>query len=207
MKRLHRWAPFVLLLFLPTTLPAQGVPDSLPGGSAIQGRLSFDGKATMGDFTGFTTALTGTFAGGALTAIHGRVEAPARTLVTGNDKRDRDMYKSLAVDEFPTIAYRLDSLSVTAVRGDTAETTLHGAFAIHGVTRDAPLPARVVVRDSLVLVTAEAPMNLKDYDIGGLSKFLGLFKMNEHIVIHIEVVFRLDDSPAAPDPVAPSSPS
>lgn len=181
----------------PETLAGQSVPDSLPAGTVIQGRLSFDAKATMGDFTGHTTRVSGQFTGGALTGIHGVVEAPADSLATGNGKRDRDMYKSLETKKYPTIAYRLDSLEVTAIRGDTAETMFHGAFLIHGVTRDASFPAVVELRDSLAVVTAETPMNLKDHDIGGLSKFLGLFKMDEHIVIHIEVVFRLE-RPSAP---------
>lgn len=200
--RLRRPRPILALtvaLVIPGALAAQGVPDSLPGGTAIQGRLSFDAKATMGDFTGQTTALSGSFEGGPLSTVHGRVEALSESLATGNGKRDRDMYKSLEVESFPTIAYRLDSLTVSATHGDTAEAVLHGAFTIHGVTRDAPISVLVVVRDSLALVKGETPMNLKDYDIGGLSKFLGLFKMDEHIVVHIEVVFRLAH---VPDPEA-----
>ena len=33
-------------------------------------------------------------------------------------------------------------------------------------------------------------MNLKDYSIGGLSKFLGVLKMNPDIVVHVDLTFR-----------------
>jgi hypothetical protein len=33
------------------------------------------------------------------------------------------------------------------------------------------------------------PLNLKDYQIGGLSKMLGVLKMQEEIVVRIDVMF------------------
>lgn len=47
------------------------------------------------------------------------------------------------------------------------------------------------------------PLNLKDYKIGGLSKFLGIFKMNENIVVHIQVTFGLEPSGSASPPPSP----
>jgi hypothetical protein len=38
-------------------------------------------------------------------------------------------------------------------------------------------------------VRGATPLNLKDYKIGGLSKGLGLFKMHEEIVVHVDLVF------------------
>jgi hypothetical protein len=40
-----------------------------------------------------------------------------------------------------------------------------------------------------VRVMASTPLNLKDYQIGGLSKMLGVLKMSENITVHIDVTF------------------
>ena len=50
-------------------------------------------------------------------------------------------------------------------------------------------PAVVVRHAESVTVDASFPLNLKDYKIGGLSKFLGIFKMDEHIVVHVYATF------------------
>jgi hypothetical protein len=38
-------------------------------------------------------------------------------------------------------------------------------------------------------VRAETPLNLKDYKIGGLSKALGMLKMDEKILVHVDLMF------------------
>jgi hypothetical protein len=44
--------------------------------------LSFEGRASVGDFTGTTTAVTGEMTGGPdLSAVRGWVEAPVTTLI------------------------------------------------------------------------------------------------------------------------------
>ena len=68
---------------------------------------------------------------------------------------------------------------------------LGGDFIIHGVTQAVELPAVVVRAGETITVDSSCPLNLKDYRIGGLSKFLGVLKMNEHIVVHIHVTFAL----------------
>ena len=67
-----------------------------------------------------------------------------------------------------------------AARGDTIAVTLHGTFCIHGVTRKATIPAKVVFLPDGMHVRGNTPLNLKDYKIGGLKKMLGLLKMHEN---------------------------
>jgi hypothetical protein len=66
---------------------------------------------------------------------------------------------------------------------------LEGRFIIHGVAREASIPAGVVFRPDVIRVRGETPLNLKDYKIGGLSKALGMLKMSEKIVVHIDLSF------------------
>jgi polyisoprenoid-binding protein YceI len=166
------------------------VAQAVPAMTVRSGALSFDGKATLGDFTGTTTSVTGAMTGAAtVEGVRGWVEAPARSLVTGNGRRDRDMYSSLETDRFPTLRFELDDLSAGPVQGDSLPTTLRGRFTIHGVTREHAVPGWLWLAEGTARFRGQLPMNLKSYEIGGLSKMLGLLKMEEEIVVRMDVTF------------------
>ena len=184
----------VIAMVFPLLISGRAVAQhpSIPDGTVTAGTLSFDGQATAGDFTGVTHTVTGSMTGGSTLAdVRGFVEAPVNTLVTGNGKRDKDLNKSMESDSFPVLRFELKTVQVHAERGDSTDVVLGGDFIIHGVTQAVELPAVVVREGETIAVEASCPLNLKDYRIGGLSKFLGVLKMNEHIVVHIRVVFGL----------------
>jgi polyisoprenoid-binding protein YceI len=177
----------ILLSLLAAPLSAQR---AVPSSNAVTGRLSYDGRATLGDFVGSTDSVFGQLNGAAeVSHVSGFVAARAATLKTGNGHRDRDQYKSLEVDSFPEIRYELDSVSVDAPKSDSSTVTLRGAFHIHGVRRAMDLPARLVLSPTGAHLRADTPLDLRDYKIEGLSKFLGALKMNPNIVVHIDVTF------------------
>lgn len=162
----------------------------IASGKVVAGTLSFDGHATVGDFVGTTDSVSGELTGApSLAQVKGWVEAPVTSLRTGKGKRDTDMNKSMESGQYPVIRYQLDSITPGAPAGDTVAVTLHGAFTIHGVTRPADLPGRVLVGREHSRVWAGTPLNLKDYQIGGLSKMLGVLKMHENIEVHVDVTF------------------
>jgi polyisoprenoid-binding protein YceI len=122
-------------LSVTTTLAAQ---HAIPSGTIQTGVLSFDGRGTVGDFTGTTSTMTGRLVGAAdLPAVRGWVEAPVKTLLTGNGKRDKDLNKSMESEKYPTIRFDLTGVAPRAARGDTVAVTLLGTFHIHGVIRPA----------------------------------------------------------------------
>jgi polyisoprenoid-binding protein YceI len=169
----------------------------IPAGKVVAGTLSFDGHASVGDFVGKTDSVSGEMSGGAdLTHVKGWVEAPVTSIRTGKGKRDSDMNKSMESDAYPVIRYELDSVSPGAIAGDTTHVVLYGRFLIHGVTQDASLDGKVVLHPEGARVWADTPLNLKDYKIGGLSKFLGVLKMHEKIEVHVDVTFAAESAPA-----------
>lgn len=169
----------------------------IASGSVVAGTLSFDGHATVGDFVGTTSTVSGELTGApTLAGVRGWVEAPVKTLVTGKGKRDADLNKSMESDRYPAIRFELDSLTPGATTADSIAVTLHGRFTIHRVTRPADLPGRVVLGAEQSRVWADTPLNLKDYKIGGLSKALGLLKMHENIEVHVDVTFSHAPPPA-----------
>ena len=175
-------------------LHAQGSAP-VPPGRVIAGTLSFDGHATVGDFVGKTDSVAGVMTGGAsLAATQGWVEAPVRTLKTGDRRRDKDLNKSMESDKYPTIRFELSGTRPAAQRSDTVPVTLQGVLILHGVRKQVDLPAVIVFNGREARIRTDFPVNLKDYRIGGLSKMLGMLKMSENIEVHVDLLFRLDPS-------------
>jgi polyisoprenoid-binding protein YceI len=191
----------MLLLVAGTFFAAGNAQAQRPitGGTIRTGSLSFDGHATVGDFTGTTTTVTGEMTGGpTLESVRGWVEAPVRTLVTGNSRRDADLNKSMESDKYPTLRFELAGVTPGEARGDTVAVTLDGYFLIHGVKQHATIPASVVFLPDGVWVRGEVPLNLKTYRIGGLTKMLGLLRMHEDILVHVDVTFEAPPLPQGP---------
>jgi polyisoprenoid-binding protein YceI len=164
----------------------------IPNGKVTSGSLSFDGRATAGDFVGTTTSVSGQLTGASdLTGVRGWVEAPVKTLKTRNGKRDKDLNKSLESDKYPVLRFDLARISRTGGEGDSLGVILHGALVIHGVTRAVDLPGSIQFNGATARVHTDFPLNLKDYRIGGLSKLLGMLKMYEDIEVHGDILFAL----------------
>ncbi|HYF38621.1 MAG TPA: YceI family protein [Gemmatimonadales bacterium] len=178
------------------TVAAQQLPIS--SGRVVSGTLSFDGHATAGDFTGTTNTVTGMVSGGPdLGSVRGWVEAPVRSLKTGNGRRDRDLNKSMESDKYPTLRFELQQVIRRSGPDDSIPVVFQGQLRIHGVSRRVELPGTLQFTGTEVRVRSNFPLNLKDYRIGGLSKLLGMLRMYEDIEVHADLVFRLDSSAAS----------
>ena len=163
-------------------------PLGAPSAVVQSGTLSFSAHATMGDFTGSTSTITGAVTGD-LSDARGWVEALVATLVTGNDHRDRDLRASMEVKKYPTMRFTLARTTGAPANGGAATMVLHGTLAIHGVTREVDLPATVERSADTIHVTSSFPLDLRDYRIGGLTKMLGLLRMDPHIEVHVDLRF------------------
>jgi polyisoprenoid-binding protein YceI len=160
-----------------------------PNAEVRRATLSFDGKSTLGDFTGTTAEVRGKMTGGpALADVRGWVEAPVKSLKTGNDRRDRDLVKTMEAELYPTIRFELGGVTVEWERGDSTGVVLDGTFIIHGVSRPEKVKGTVVWGDDGIHVAASLPMNLHDYKIDKLTRFL-VMKMHPNIVVHVDLLF------------------
>jgi polyisoprenoid-binding protein YceI len=180
----------LLTTLLPSPAAALATQRAIPSSTIGAGVLSFEGHATVGDFTGTTSTVSGEMTGGAdLSAVRGWVEAPVKTIQTGNGKRDKDLNKCMESGKYPVIRFDLTGVVPGAARGDTVEVTLLGTFQIHGVSQADSIPATVVLLPDGVRVEAKAPLDLGDYGIGGLSKAMGMLKVSEDILIRLDLTF------------------
>jgi len=184
-----------LLAWSPTIALAKPALAQRPVTDAVlqSGTLSFVGHATVGEFVGTTTAVHGGIIGGRdSAATRGWVEASVRTLVTGNDRRDRDMRSSMEVDRYPAMRFDLNGTTVISSSSgarDSVALVLHGALAIHGVTRRVDLPATAVRSGDHTHLDCRFPLDLADYEIGGLTKMFGLLRMERQIEVRVALQF------------------
>jgi polyisoprenoid-binding protein YceI len=171
-------------------------PTALRSATLQEGALSFDGHATMGDFVGTTTSVTGAAtAGPDLASTRGWVEAPVATLHSGNKLRDRDMRAVLEVDKHPSMRFDLTGVTVRSTSADRSYVTLHGTLRLHGVSRSVDIPATVAREGDVARVVATFPVNVSDYEVRGLTKMLGMLRMQERIEVHLAL--RFDVAPHA----------
>jgi len=174
---------------LPATARAQ-LSGPIASMTLASGTLSFDGHATVGDFTGTTKTVTGEMTGGDdLGAVRGWVESPVKTLDSDNKKRDKDLNKSMESDKHPAMRFELTGATPEGSKGDTAAVTLAGKLTLHGVTREVTMPGKVWKEGSGLRVRTDFPVDLGDYKIGGLTKMLGVLRMEEAIEVHVDLAF------------------
>ena len=163
---------------------------AIPPMRLASGTLSFDGYATVGDFTGTTTTVTGEMTGGeSLGAVRGWVESPVQTLDTGDGKRDKDLNKSMESNRHPAMRFVLVEVRPVSGPADTAAVRLQGKLTLHGVTRDVTVPGRVWNEGEALRLRSDFPLDLGDYEIRGLTKMLGMLRMQEGIDVHVDLTF------------------
>jgi polyisoprenoid-binding protein YceI len=190
MRALMRWTALALFV-IPASASGQRV---IADGVLREGTLSFDGHANVGDFTGTTSSVSGRLIGGSsLSAAQGWVEASVRSMTTRNDHRDRDMNSVLESTRYPTLRFDLAGVTTSGAEGgDSVEVTLHGTLTIHGVSRVVEMPGLLVFTPTTVAVRSQFPLDLRDYHVGGLTKFFGMLRMREGILVHVALVFETD---------------
>jgi polyisoprenoid-binding protein YceI len=196
---LRVWSLVLVALLMQSTDRTLGamaqVRGPIPNGRLTSGMLSFDGHATLGDFTGTTTTVAGRITGAPdIRGVRGWVEAPVESLKTGDRKRDKDLNKSMESSKYPNLRFDLNSITAKQSAGDSMPVTLHGTLNLHGVSRRLELPGTIEFKGETARVRTDFPLNLKEYGIGGLSKMLGMLKMHEDIEVHVDVVFQLGGS-------------
>jgi len=175
----------------------------VPNAVLRSGTLIFTGHSTVGTFVGTTTAVRGGVSGAAdIANAHGWVEAAVATLYTQNDHRDRDLRAVMEVDKYPTMRFDLIGVTIGSPGDplDTLRVTLRGRLAIHGVTREVSIPATLVTAGDTIDASGSFPLDLTEYRISGLTRFLGALRMQKDIEVRFRTRFEATPHTAAGEP-------
>ena len=151
-------------------------------------RVGFDGSSTLHDFSGASTRVQGTFEanpGHPATGFSGSISFPAKSLGTGLEGRDEELFDVLDVESYPEVRLDLmgfapdpDASGLDPIRG-----TVHGRMTIRGVSRDFAAPVEVRLDEAhRMQIEGEAPLLLTDYEIPVPNK-AGIIKMDPKVRI------------------------
>jgi polyisoprenoid-binding protein YceI len=165
-------------------------------------RVGFDGTSTLHDFTGTTSAVTGSMEfdlAHPQDAPAGSIGVDARSVRTGSEGRDEEMFHVLDTDQFGSFEFELAAFEPTAVDAatSTVKGTARGQLTIRGVTREVAMPVTASVDASRRLVLeGEVPLHLPDFGVPVPNK-LGLITMGDDVRLWIALRAKLEPRAAA----------
>jgi polyisoprenoid-binding protein YceI len=140
---------------------------------AGQSLVSFDAGFPPGDFSGFGRELSGEFEadGGDLgQGVSGRLAVQVNAITTGNDGRDKDMYKTLSASRYPTIYFVIQTVEAPSFPLGVAEhadtlLTIQGRLSVAGVERVKRFSGRVRLKAGRLWVRGESRFKMSDFGI------------------------------------------
>jgi polyisoprenoid-binding protein YceI len=145
---------------------------AVPSAKLVSADIWFDAKASVADFQGRTTIVTGTLEW---------VEVRWADVDTKNGTRNRHMLKTVDADRFPVIRF-----DVTAPR--PGADSVAGTLTLHGVTRPVVWPITTRLGTDTVRVTADFPVDMRDYGIKPPVRFV-IARMGPVVQVHVRLVF------------------
>lgn len=170
-----------LVLLLLHSLPLTGEEDVFYTDS---GHAEFTSSVPLHSFTGESDNLTGM-----IDPQENIVDfyLDLKSLKTGIGRRDRDMFRTLNVDEYPFAEFTgsLDS-PFDIESAEEQPVTVSGEFSIHGVTREISIDGILQNRGGDIYLEAEWIINLSDYDIEPPG--ILFYRVNEEQEVRIEAV-------------------
>ena len=155
----------------------------------------FDLKATMHTVHGSTQSVTGEVrvepeeAG--ILKLSGRIEIAARSLETGNAKRDATMRsKSLLVESFPTLVFEPERFAPSEPPGPDG--TIHGALTgrltIRGRTRVQDVTATLAPHDERIVASGTFDVPWAEFGVPDPSFFIVRIEAVAHARFRAEFV-------------------
>lgn len=117
------------------------------------------------------------------------------TLKTGNSRRDRDMYRTFNVDEFPFAEYTGSLETVFDENSIEKQVVIvKGEFTIHGVTVEKTVEGTLQRRGENILLEAEWVQDITDHNIEPPG--ILFYRVRDEMDVHIRAVLEpvLDES-------------
>ena len=154
-------------------------------------------EAPLENIKGSSEGVTGSFTIDPkdLAGIRGTITTQVKTMKTGNETRDGHLMNASWLDaaKYPTITFKIESVSDVKANGNKATAKATGDFTLHGVTKKMTIPFELTympesqatkkrAKGDLVMIKADFNVALKDYNVTGASGIVGS-KVGETIKI------------------------
>jgi polyisoprenoid-binding protein YceI len=162
----------------------------------------FDAHATLGSFTGRARNFRGRveLADTVNPAeARGEVEVDVASIGTGIGARDGHLRDEMQADRFPVVRFTLagtepagtDLTAPFAGAGELPRRSLllRGELTVRDQTREISIPALVRFTADSAYVRGRVPVRFTDFGMKPPSRFLGLAKVDDELLLAFEVVF------------------
>jgi polyisoprenoid-binding protein YceI len=157
------------------------------------GMLSFFGHSptfAAGDYGG-TVRFEGGRVGGMAFRLAVRTESLTLTdNVSASDRHEiegtmrRDVLETTA---YPEIKYESDAADSDTVAQGRYRVTIHGRLTLHGVTRDHPVPAELVIFDDGIRLRGESQLALSQHRIRPVTALGGTIRLKDELKVSFDI--------------------
>lgn len=179
----------LLLITLPGTLFLAGSVDKHqePVIYATQtGIATFQSSVPLHEFTGRSEHLSGM-----IDFDRNLVDfyLDLRSLETGNNRRDRDMYSTLNTEEFPYAEFTGELVSpFNPADSSRQQVTVSGTFTIHGVVREKQIEGWLRPTADGIQLQAHWTQSLAEHEIEPPG--ILFYRVRDHVEVRIEATLR-----------------
>jgi polyisoprenoid-binding protein YceI len=107
-----------------------------------------------------------------------------RDVVTGKEKRDREMHAWQKTDSYPDGAFELSSLEPAPAQAGGLIAT--GQLTFHGVTRELRFPVTVQREDGKYVIDGDAPVDTRDFGLP-VIRMLAVLKVDPIVQVRFHL--------------------
>ncbi len=184
-----RWSLIMIsILLLTFPAPAKAAPANLVMDMHASS-FAFSGKSSLNDFHGTAGKVSGrlVFPDSGPVAT-GEVQVTVLSLDTGNVMMNHHMFAMFEPKDFPRIGLVVAPLDLSKAReGTDSPVVVHGVLTMHGVSRDASIPAKVRFDHGRYVCRGSFPISLKDYNLRA-PRFL-FIRVADQVQVDFSAVF------------------
>jgi hypothetical protein len=167
--------------------------------------LWLEGTSTLHDFESKTTELTVTLSGGPGAAapadaqglaalvrgagVHGvEVAVPVRSLHSGKNGLDKNLWKDLKADDYPAIRFHLARYTAQPGAGDSLGLHAEGTLEIAGQSRPVTLEARAWRTPEGLWLEGSEALLMSQYGIRPPTMMMGTVRVGDRITVHYRLL-------------------
>lgn len=115
----------------------------------------------------------------------------SESLKSGKSSMDKNTYKALKTDKFPSIDFSfLRSTDISKTDDNTFQVVGIGKLTVCGVSKEIPMSFDLKLKNNVILISGENSILMTDYGIDPPKALLGTIKTGNELTITYKSVFK-----------------
>ncbi|HZV12966.1 MAG TPA: YceI family protein [Candidatus Kapabacteria bacterium] len=162
-------------------------------------KLVLNGTSTLHDFTCTTsdiegtimvdpTQLTGSINDAKNLIMQASINIPVKSIKSGHDGMDNNMYDALKADKDPTITYQLTGITAAAPSGTEYQIQTTGMLSVAGVQKQVEMNVYASKTDNGLKIHGKEDINMTDFGIDPPSFMFGALKAGNKVTVSFDLI-------------------